>query len=219
MKKQKLVGCLALALLALIVQPGLVSAQTAVLYEVTETMKLSSIRNGEYRSASAALFGWVSSGSSICPTWLVQALGQTHCSITARAHDSVNLATGRGPVDGTFQIVIAGDNDVDAPELVILEGRLNGRVDLSPVLDQVPLGSIKGTWRAKGLRDGVLAGLEVRGSFTGTFRLPFVSPLDPSKTPLYLLDPTTQQVVPVQANQYSLGVPTVMLEITFVERD
>lgn len=219
MTKQKFVWCLALALLALIVQPGLAAAQTAVLYEVTETMKVSSLQKGVYRSASAALFGWVAAGSSICPTWLVQALGQTHCHITARAQDNVNLATGLGPVSGRFQIVIAGDNDVDGPELVILEGRLNGTVDLSPVLNQVPLGSIYGKWKAEGTRGGVLAGVEVKGTFTGTFRLPFVSPLDPTKTPLYLLDPATQQVVPVQAYQYSLGVPTVMLEITFVETD
>lgn len=218
MTKRKIVWFLALTLLALAVQPGLAAAQTAVLYEVTESMKLTNLQQAIYRTAYATLFGTVAAGSSICPTWLVQALSQTQCTISVMAIDNVNLATGNGPVYGRFHILIPGDNPVDGAELVIAEGSLHGRVDLSPaVLAQLPLGSIEGSWSAQGLPSGPLASLSVRGTFTGTFRLPFISPQDPTKTPLYLMDPTTQQVVPLHWTQYAVGVPTVMLEIKFVE--
>ncbi len=48
--------------------------------------------------------------------------------------------------------------------------------------------------------------------FTGTFRLPFVFGDSP---PLYLIDPAAFTVVPVEANEYSLGYPTVRFEINF----
>jgi hypothetical protein len=228
--KRRLAGFLAGALLALFALPGLASAQNAWLYEVTEVMKLKSQRESLYRTATAALMGHVSPGSSICPAWLVQYFGQTQCAIVAIADDNINLATGRGPVKGRFQIVIQGDNPVDQPELVILEGTLNGKIDLSPAVlgpdgtalsgDEIPLGTITGRWKARGARGGPLEGVSAEGKLSGTFRLPFVLPAawDPTQTPLYLLDPNTQQMVPVQAWQYSLGSPTVMLEITFVER-
>jgi hypothetical protein len=228
--KRRFAWVLAGALLALAAHPGLASAQNAWLYEVTEVMKLKSQRETLYRSATAALMGQVAPGTSICPGWLVQYLGQTQCAIIAIADDNINLATGRGPVNGRFQVVIQGDNLVDQPELVILEGSLHGRIDLSPAVlgpdgqplsgDEIPLGSITGRWKARGARGGPLEGVAVEGKFSGTFRLPFVLPAawDPTQTPVYLLDPSTYQVSPVQAWQYSLGSPTVMLEITFVER-
>jgi hypothetical protein len=231
MKSQRcLVSFLAGALLLLAAQPGLASEQNAVLYEVTEAMKLKSMQSGISRTATASLVGYVNAGTSICPEWLAVYLGQKRCSLTATAHDSVSLVTGVGPVNGTFRVVIAGDNDVDGAELVILEGRINGKVDLVPAIlgfdgkpqsgDELPLGSIKGQWRALGARGGPLEGLQVRGTFTGVFRLPFVLPaqLDPTQTPVYLVGPTPQDVVPVEWNEYSLGVPTVMLEITFVDK-
>jgi len=230
MTKRKFVWFLALAWLALAAQPGLAAEQKAFLYEVTEAMKLNSMQQGIYRTATASLMGSVEAGNSICPAWLAAAYGKAECAIVATARDSVDLATGQGPVRGTFKVVIQGDNLVDGPELVVAEGAFNGTVDLGPALlgpdgkpqsgDELPLGSLTGRWKASGARGGPLEGASVHGTLTGTFRMPFALPqaLDPKQTPLYLMDPATQQVVPVHAAQYSLGIPTVMLEITFVEK-
>ena len=191
-------------------QEGIRSDANAVLYEVTENLKLKPLQSG-HRVATAALMGWVKAGASICPDWLAAYLGITRCSITAMASDNINLTTGAGPVSGTFSIVIQGDNPVDGPELEILRGTLHGTIDLSPaVLGGVPLGTITGQWSAKGVKSGPLGGVQVRGTFEGTFRLPFAH----SEPALYLGNP---HPVPVADNERSLGVPTVRLELNFVE--
>ncbi|OLC36983.1 MAG: hypothetical protein AUH81_07425 [Candidatus Rokubacteria bacterium 13_1_40CM_4_69_5] len=231
MSKRTAIWSLALALVSPAFYPGLAAAaQNAVLYEATETMKLKRKDNATSRVATAALMGWVSAGTSICPDWLAAALNVPACGVTAIANDNINLATGQGPVSGKFTVVIQGDNPVDGPELAIVEGSLHGTIDLSPaVLSGVPLGAIGGRWSARGTPGGPLDGIRMGGTFTGTFRLPFVMPGDPTKTPLYMLNPYafagsapsptlgTDFVLAAPSTEFSLGVPTVRLELTFVD--
>ncbi|HEV8642599.1 MAG TPA: hypothetical protein VGV13_16025 [Methylomirabilota bacterium] len=215
MSKRTVVWSLALALVSPAFYPGLAAAQNAVLYEATETMKLKQGRTVVSRTATAALMGWVSAGTSLCPNWLAAALNVPACGVTALANDNISLATGQGPVGGKFTVIVQGDNPVDGPELVIAEGSLRGTIDLSAaVLGGVPLGTISGRWSARGTRGGPLDGLRRGGTFSGTFRLPFVMPSDPTKTPLYLGD---KGPVAIALHEYSLGVPTVRLELTFVD--
>ncbi len=225
---------LILPFLLLALWPGVAAAQlgvrpdaNALLYEVTENMKIK----GEHMSrrvATAALVGTVQAGTPICPALLAGAFGATSCSITAIASDNINLATGKGPVVGTFAVVIQGDNAVDGAELVIVRGTLHGKIDLAPAVlggdgipgsgDEAPLGSINARWSARGVRDlpsevpptlqALIAGIRARGTLEGTFRLP----VGDMANAFYVGE---SGFVPVLDNERSLAVPTVRLEIEF----
>jgi hypothetical protein len=215
--------------LMLLGSPALAVAQgaepTVELYEVTEVMKVKSKRGqGGYRQATAALMGTMRAGTSMCPA----ALGLASCGVTAYASDSINLGTGKGPMKGKFAIVVQGDNPSDGPEAVIARGDIDGIIDLSPALlgsdrrpasgDEAPMGFLVGKWVGRGERNGPLRGLKVGGTVTGTFRLPFVyAPLGP--TPMYMhLHPQYGPVpVPVRADEFSLGIATVKLELFLSE--
>lgn len=188
-------------LVSALASPGLAGAQDATLYEVSETMK---IKGGAMarRVAYAALVGTVNGGTPICPT-------VTPCQITAFASDNVNLATGKGPVNGTFAIVVQDDpNMSDGPEVVVFQGSLVGKIDLSPaLLDGQPIGLISGTWTARGR--ATLEGTDKSGTFTGIFRLPFPY----GGVPSYLLGP--ESIVPVGSDERSLNTPLVRLELQF----
>jgi hypothetical protein len=214
-------AALLLSCAAVLATLGSAAGQNAVVYEVTEQMKIK--KRDPARVATAALMGSVNPGPSLCPEWLVAALQLTRCAIAVTASDSISLATGQGPVHGKFSILIPGDNPVDGPELVIAEGSLRGTIDLSPALIGsngilIPLGTIAAEWSARGRRGGPLEGLRAEGKLTGTFRLPF---LDPVLGAAYMLNPFTfpapGSAVAVASDELSLGVPTVRLELDFVE--
>jgi hypothetical protein len=210
-----------LACTSIVATAGIAAGQNAVLYEVTEQMKVK--RNDTVRAATASLMGSISRGTALCPDWLVAALRVGGCSISATASDTINLATGQGPVSGTFSILIPGDNPMDGPELAIAEGTLRGTIDLSPAVVgwngvTVPLGTITAVWTARGSRGGLLEGLRTEGTVTGTFRLPFA---DPWLGAAYMLNPYAYPAegaaVAITTNELSLGVPAVRLELGFVE--
>jgi hypothetical protein len=241
--KWTLVGMLTLALLASAVLPGLATAEpNAVLYEVTENLKLAPLAK-DHRNATAALSGTVAAGTTICPAVVAAAYGKSYCVVTATASNNTSLVTGSGQIEGSFQVLLDGDNATDGPELVVLRGTFRGKGDLRMAVlgpdgipmskDEVPLGFLTGRWSARGVRGGPLDGIQGHGPLTGTFRLPFEMVLpapfgchfdgDPSDCTgtqsfsLYLQDnglPT-----PVRPEEHSLGVPTVKLEITFEDKD
>jgi hypothetical protein len=223
---------------AVAASPAVATADpNAVLYEVTETMN---VRGGKMvrRLAVAALSGTVNAGPALCPVELAvaDALGVKKCSINAIAHDNINLATGRGPITGTFAIVVQEPTSpVDGLEMVIIRGTVTGQIDLSPaVLSGVPLGTMTGTWSATGVQGGPMHGFRGHGTLTGTFRLPFdIAP----GVPAYMLQPSAFAVPnpsPVPGtdfvfvnlfdpdadpkSEFSLGFPTVRLEIEFETR-
>jgi hypothetical protein len=185
-------------LLALMVSPApaLANGPDAVLYELTENMKLA---GGQvlHRKATSELMGTAKAGTPLCPL-------PVDCTINATGSDNISLATGLGDFSGTFTVVVQGDNPTDSPEYVVAKGKFHGKMDFSlAILYGVPLGSVVGKMQLDGVRGHV--------PFTGTFRLPF----DVGYGPWYLIDPATFAVVPVAANEYSLGYPTVRFEITF----
>ena len=227
---------LILPFLLLAVWPGVAAAQSgvaagtnALLYEVTENLKLNPLLHGRGIS-TAALMGTANALTSICPA-------ASPCGLTAMASRNINLATGTGPVTGTFSVVGelpgGGSNPVDGPELVILRGTLHGTINLGPALlygatgglAGAPIGTISGRWSAKGVAGGPFAGLQAHGTFTGTFRLPFVgfplgcladgNPSDCTSLAVsYFTDAGGR--VDVQATELSLAEPTVRLEVQFV---
>jgi hypothetical protein len=216
-------GALLLSGALVFMTAGIAGAQNAILYEVTEVMKLKPGGGAQARVATAALMGSVNGGTLLCPDWLSRALNVPSCAISAIAHDNIYLATGQGPVKGTFAVVIQDRNTFDGPELVIAEGSLRGNIDLSPAVlgwngTPIPLGTITGRWSARGTRGGPLDGLRTGGTLTGTFRLPF---LGPQGGAAYMLNPLAypkpDSFTAIAAGELSLGVPTVRLELSFVE--
>ncbi len=192
-----------LALLAFVAAPlfgATALAADATLYELTENMKLVG-KDSPRRRATSELMGTANAGTPLCP----MPVGAPPCTINATGSDNISLVTGLGKFSGTFTVVVQGDNLVDSPEFVIAKGKFSGKMDFSPaVLVNVPLGTVVGKM--------VLAGGGGTVPFTGTFRLPFVFGDSP---PLYLIDPAAFTVVPVEANEYALGYPTVRFEINF----
>jgi len=193
-----------------------------VLYEVTEDMYLKDaagnfvthpVADGR-RSAEAQLSGWAKLGSPLCPAWVVMVAPTTKkCAVNAKGKDDLSLATGKGTVSGAFSVVIQGDNAVDAAEFVIMTGTFSGDANLSLAFKGwAPLGYIT---------NGVatIDGSGLTSNFTGTFRLPVKLKTLSTWPDLLQLDAyyVSDLGVPVwvKANERSLGVPTVRLEIKF----
>ena len=196
----------------------------AVLYEVTEDMYLkdgagkfvSSVVPGGRRSAVAQLSGWAKVGTPLCP-WFVLSInpGAKRCTVNASGADDLSLDTGKGTLSGTYAVVVQGDNNVDAPEFVIMTGTFSGDADLSLSLSrQAPLGFItSGVATVDGYPGAAF-------KFTGTFRLPFsLDEVGGRHKPGRDLDAyyLNNNGYPrkVKDHERSLGFPTVRLEIDF----
>jgi hypothetical protein len=189
----------------------------AVLYEVTEKMYLLDDKGNvvapelaQFRKADASLFGWARVGNPLCPSLqLITDLRLGACSVTADGIDNISLWTGKGSVDGTFAVVVQDDNVSDAPEFVVMNGGFAGQMDLSIR----PLGKIVGTFTSSGGAAPV--------SFCGMFRLPFEVDLTGKRqnprrgNPHYYLADDGKTLIPVQAAEKSIGMPTVRLELKF----
>ncbi len=185
----------------------------ATLYEVSETVRFDSTAglSVAMRNAIATLLGSANLGTPLCPA-AVLALNPaaTSCDIAGQGQDSVSLATGLGPVWGTFAVLInaPGNSDDHVPDLPVLTGTFTGDVDLSlAVQSQIPLGY---------LRNGQLT-IDQTGQmipFSGTFRLPF-SQVDAwgFKRDYYLAADGTP--ISIRQHERDLGFPLVRLEVTF----
>jgi hypothetical protein len=158
-----------LALLAVSGAPGVASAGSATLYELTENMKLVPRKPNDRppagrRIATAAIAGVAAPGTPLCPVPEFQS-GPAGCAVNVLGSDNISLTTGLGSLQGQFQTVIQGDNPVDGPEAVVLKGQFQGQMDFSPaILHQIPFGTVTGKVTAQGSRTS---------AFTGVFRLPF----------------------------------------------
>ena len=204
--------------------PALAGNPDAVLYEVTEDMYLkdsagnfvAGVATAARRSAVAQLSGWAKIGTPLCPAYVkLIAPKAKRCTLNASGADDLSLVDGRGSLGGTYSVVVQGDNDVDAPEFVIITGTFYGKADLSLSMSgQAPLGFITG---GVGTIDGYS---EASFKFTGTFRLPFALGENgrhyraSRELTAYYLDDHGHPVE-VKDKERSLGMPTVRLEIDF----
>lgn len=219
-------------LLALMVgpAPALARPADAVLYEVTEDMYLldangnpvADPRLAVARSAVAQLSGTAKVGTPLCPWQVLQLTpGAKACTVNATGADHLSLATGQGTVSGTYAVVVQDTNRTDSPEFVVMTGTFGGDADLSLALtNTAPLGFItNGIATIDGVTGDGQGALTF--GFAGTFRLPFA--LDAKGKPgkpirhkhaFYLADDFKTKIA-VEANEKSLGFPTVRLEIRF----
>jgi hypothetical protein len=191
------------------------------LYEVTETVHFGADGLRVTRDAVAVLMGFAPLGTPLCPMKaLITNPAARTCTVTGTGQDSVSVAgasvDGTGPVSGTFAVVVnaPGNSSVHVPDLPLLQGRFSGVNDLSPaILQGVPLGRIRGTFKIEGDPQEV--------PFTGTFRLPFAldlqgnakEPDSEGEDTFYLGD--DGQLIPVQPFERVLGFPPVRLELNF----
>jgi hypothetical protein len=219
--------------------PGYAVAEPgAKLYELTENMSLNGKKN-PFRRATSELAGFAKVGTPLCPRALVDFYnpGATFCFLNATGTDNISTQTGLGTFNGTFTVVVQGDNAVDSPEKVIAKGKFLGDMNFKPaILFTIPLGSVTGTvWlNGRGDDDHDEGGVP----FTGVFRLPFVLPADllPAETgcnpmgengltaPIYLLNAPNDRwlgdighwtCATVQDAEKALAFPTVRFEISF----
>jgi hypothetical protein len=187
------------------------------LYEVTETVHFTGTGVATSREAVAVLMGFAPLGSPLCPLQaLVTNPATQTCTVTGMGQDMVPLATGIGPVSGTFAVVVnaPGNAPVHVPDLPVMTGTFSGTNDLSlAVLYGVPLGRIVGAFQIDGTGEQV--------PFTGTFRLPFALDShgdvkeadDDGDDVFYLAD--GGQLIRVRPYERALGFPTVRLELKF----
>jgi len=223
---------------SLLVLPPAGYAQTGTadvtLHEISERVTFHPKGDGDagafviVRNAISPLLGFAALGTPLCPSSLMVTVPQMNsCTVTAIGWDSVSTATGIGPVQGIFDVVInaPGNSSVHIPDLPVISGKFAGTVDLSPaILLGVPLGSITGTFTITKVADATGRLVYVTPSplpFTGTFRLPFaISPTgsavksDKTQAAYYLAD-DRQTLIPVEWHQLSMGFPTVRLEVNF----
>lgn len=196
-------------------------AVDATLYELTENMTVE----GGVRTALAALQGSARVGSPLCPTLLAAALAPgENCTVTAIGHDEVDVNPyspdfGKGRLWGAYAVVLNKDNPVDAAEAVVMTGRFEADMHLVVTADGIlPLITIaNGTLTP----DPNPFGVE-EATFSGVFRLPFtVSNRGRFEKPrrnvpaFYLTD--NGKTERAKLEEYSLGMPTVRVEVTFHE--
>ena len=185
----------------------------ATLYEVTETVRFdnSAGLSVTMRNAIATLMGSARLGTPLCPeAVLATNPAATSCEIAGQGQDSVSLATGLGPVWGTFAVLInaPGNSDDHVPDLPVLTGTFTGDVDLSPaVLSRIPLGYLKNGQITIDQTGQVIP-------FSGTFRLPF-SVVDGGGRKIDCYLDANGNPVSVQQQERDLGFPLVRLEVTF----
>lgn len=195
---------------AALIGPAPVRAADAVLYEVTEAVRLG--KNGSFKSSKATLSGVAAPGTALCPEWLATQLAVDTCTITVNAVGKADDATGFGPVTGSFDVLMQDYNNIDMPEIVIMRGTLSGTLDLSPAfVEKKPRGSITGEFHGNGVVGTAMAGQRARGRFDGTFRIPFRHNGKAS----YLLDDGS--IVLVSPGEFILGTAMVRVELTFTD--
>jgi len=228
------------ACVACVAQPA--AAADVTLYEVTENMQLLFRPHwGTSRVASSTLTGRAAVGSPLCPAALVAAYnpGATSCAVNVNGSDNIDVRTGQGTFGGTLTVVVQGDNAADSPELVVMSGSFQGKMDFAPALvNGVPYGSVVGTLKlSKKQKDAM--------PFTGVFRLPFAGnyagadtggvtlrqifcPLTPVANPYAMLydgwdlayistsdGQPNGRCLDIYPSEMSLGAPLVRFELTF----
>jgi len=208
-------------------------AGEACLYEVTEEALFlqggvpvdPTVTPADTRYATAALLGTTAADSVVCPL-------PTPCSIVAQGTSVVSLVPdetlGKGQFFGDFSVVVNETGTVDGDEVIILKGKFEGLIDLSPAilyrlgLGGAPVGSLNGLWC-----QDTGTGCTPNRLLNGTFRLPvgpdgvlknllkkrFHVPRRQFVPAFYQLD--NGRRVPVGLHERSLLDPTVRLESTF----
>jgi hypothetical protein len=222
-KLKALCSAASLALVALVDAPAQAGANNdAVFYELTENMSI----DGATRVGAGSLMGEARVGTPLCPDALIRLLidnhlikGSVECDLVAYGEDRIDMATGAGTLTAKVSVTIEMDNPVDAPEFVVMTGRLQGSMQVMDAKSR--LIAIWGTWTPD-LVMGVDAAAFGLGPapFTGMVRLPFVTDEvgkhrrpRRSERAYYLGDDS--KLIRVHNKEESLGKATARFELDF----
>jgi len=175
-------------------------------YEVQEgtALKGDNPQDPVLRLANASLVGTASGG--LCTA------GQDPCPFDTLAISRVPLHFGVGPLNGNFQVLfdtLMNPGHLLSDLVLVAKGSVHGTLDLRPLLNRTaPMALMKGTWRSRALG--------VRGTFSGTFLVPFPDPTNQCATGFSYLDPETGLQC-LEPNETSLGRPVTKVVATFLK--
>ena len=218
------------------------AAPQAFLYEVTENLT-QDLTATTPRLSHWAAQGTAVAGSPFCPKALIDKLKKmkpvsgtpTSCTITAFGEDAIDPSfTGTVAVPD-FAVVINTDNVVDAPERVVITGRLTGDLVIVPFGPGGVTPDLNVKKAVLGpsvplilVQNGVFTpdpafGVSFKPScFTGTFRLPFqvTSACERTKPArggqaFYLGDDGS--LITVLPEEVAFGFPMLRAEVTFAK--
>jgi hypothetical protein len=182
---------------------------TLNLYEVQEATDLRSMSPEDrvLRLANAALVGTASGG--LCTA------GQDPCAFDTLAKSAVPFHIGVGALTGDWQVMF--DDELIHPDgnpllsdlVLVATGSVTGTLDLRPLLSgKAPMALMKGQWKSKAL--------DARGTFSGTFLVPFIDPTKQCATGFAYFDPLAGLQC-LNANETSLGRPLTKVVATFLK--
>jgi len=179
---------------------------TLKLYEVQEATDLKGNKPEDpiLRLANAALVGTASGG--LCTA------GQDPCAFDTLAVSRVPLHIGVGPLTGDFQVMfdtMMNPGHLLSDLVLVAKGSVHGTLDLRPLLNRTaPMALMNGRWKSKML--------DARGTFSGTFLLPFPDPSGQCATGFAYLDPGLGLQC-LETTEMSLGRPVTKVVATFVK--
>ncbi len=179
---------------------------TVKAYEVQEGTNLKTPRADDsvLRLANASLVGTASGG--LCTA------GQDPCAFDTLAVSSVPLKVGVGPIHGSFQVLfdtMMNPGHLLSDLVLVARGFITGQLDLRPLLNRTaPMALMSGQWRSRTL--------DARGTFTGTFLVPFPDPTKQCETKFAYLDPKAGLQC-LDASEVSLGRPVTKVVATFIK--
>lgn len=205
------------AMIMVLAAAGPARAQTpdVILFELTEDMRLTPT----HRLATSALggFAFPSAGNPLCPAGVPALLSERPdiaeggvCIVNAIGSNVISRKTFKGPLNGSYTVVVQDVNPVDIEEAVALRGRFHGTMDLSTAGEPPFLGTMTGHVSGTGTT-----------AFVGVVRLPFPCG-DASATGFCYgsSGPTGVPdggVIPAGFESFALGRPTVRLDIFFLQ--
>jgi hypothetical protein len=175
-------------------------------YEVQEgtDLKGKNPQDPVLRLANASLVGTVSGG--LCTA------GQDPCPFDTLAVSRIPLGVGVGPLNGKFQVLfdtLMNPGHLLSDLVLVAKGSVQGTLDLRPLLTKTaPMALMKGSWKSRAL--------DARGTFSGTFLVPFPDPSRQCATGFAYLDPGAGFQC-LEASEMSLGRPVTKVVATFVK--
>lgn len=195
---------------------------TAVLYEVNEALRFLKApgrrpvldsQEVARRLAHASLLG-----REVHPL-VEHPMFKADSFIQASATSNVDLATGRGPVQGKLYLLADLDPDRESLDtlLIMHEAGIKGDLDLSTAMQG--FAAIGGQWNVRPPRSPKRS-----GTFQGLFLIPFRVPgderyfyLDLSGEGPGTLCASQAGICPLEGHEFSLGIPLTKLVVTFFE--
>jgi len=183
------------------------------LYEVQEGTDLRARGTAPaLRLANATLVG-KATGAICAGTATPDTPPQDPCAFDTTAISRVPLDRGYGDLDGDFQLLFDSmpEQQLLSDLVLVANGNVEGTLDLRPLLfHNQPIATMDGRWKSRRLG--------VKGTFTGTFFVPFPDPTGACATGYTYVDPSDPgKFQCLEPSEFSLGMPVTKVLATFMK--